>query len=63
MQLLFTIAFPDFVLFLIFAKYVTGPGKQVLSTQNTLVRIMVTISCFVCALLNSSWMSAYMITF
>ena len=48
--------------------YGTGPGKIDLSTQNTLVRIMAHISCSVCAiqhllvLLNSSWISAYMMT-
>ena len=30
--------------------YVTGPGKQVLSTQNMLVCIMTPISCSVCAI-------------
>ena len=41
-----------------------GLGKQVLSTQNTLVHIIARISCSVCAtqnllvLLNSSWISA-----
>ena len=49
--------------------FVTGPGKKVLSTQNTFVHIMAPISCSVCAmknrpvLLNSSWISAYMMTF
>ena len=43
----------------------TGPGKQVLSTQNTLVHNMASISCSVHAmqdlllLLNSTWISAY----
>ena len=51
------------------AQIVTGPGKQVLSTQNTVVYIMVRIFCSVCAiqtlliLLYSSWISAYMMTF
>ena len=49
--------------------FVTGPGKQVLSTQNTPVRIMASISCCVHAiqnllvLFNSSWICAYMMTF
>ena len=51
------------------AQIVTGPGKQVLSTQNTVVYIMVRILCSVCAiqnlliLLHSSWISAYIMTF
>ena len=45
--------------------FVIEPGKQILSTQNTLVYIMACIFCSVCAiqnlliLLNSSWISAY----
>ena len=47
---------------------VTRPGKQILSTQSTLVCIMAHISCSVCAnhnhlvLLNSSWISTYKMT-
>ena len=44
-------------------------NMQVLSTQNTLVRMMAPMNCSVCAiqyllvLLNSSWISAYTMTF
>ena len=48
------------------SKIVTGPGKKVLSTQNTLVyNYMVHVFCSVCAiqnlliLLTSSWISAH----
>ena len=50
-------------------KYVTGPGKTGLIYKNTLVYIMACIFCSVFAiqnllvLLNSSWISAYIMIF
>ena len=39
---------------IVLLKYVTRPGKQALSTQNTLVCIMARISCSVCAIYPQS---------